>query len=134
MENNIEDITYKQWVSKPRTSLETFNKCSTEFVNELCTSIQILLPQSFISKEQSSFLKKLKESLEEDEFFKIICDFAENYAFVIQNVVPGFHWNNNQSTVYPVVIYYKKNGAIVHKNLVIISDCLTHDVVTVYVY
>ena len=37
-----------------------------------------------------------------------LVDFAENYAFVVQDEVQGFHWNKSQCTLHPVVLYYKK--------------------------
>ena len=33
--------------------------------------------------------------------------FAENYAFVVQNAAQSFHSNNDQATIFTVVIYYK---------------------------
>lgn len=129
----IENITYKYWISKPRSSLETFIKPTEEFVENFCSELKVLLPHSFIAKEQAKFLKTLKETLKPNEFV-IICDFAENYAFVVQNAASGFHWNNNQATVFPVVIYYKINDELDHKSLVIISDCNNHDAVAVHVF
>ena len=51
-----------------------------------------------IANEQLSFLKNKKESLQLGELM-IICDFAENYSFVLQDEAQGFHWNNNSSLV-----------------------------------
>ena len=64
----------------------------------------------------------------------MIVDFAENYAFTVQEAIPGFHWNNDQATVYNIVIYYKENTDVKHRSLVIISDCLTHDSIAVYTF
>ncbi|XP_066590497.1 uncharacterized protein [Prorops nasuta] len=130
-ENSIDEITYKYWISKPRTSLETFVKCTIDFVDEFCVRITDLLLHNYIAKKQSSYLKTLKDSLDINEFI-VICDFAENYAFVIQNAASGFHWNNCQATIFPVVIYYKKNTELIHKSMVIISDCLVHDAIAVH--
>lgn len=132
-ENNLENITYKYWVSSPRCSLETIIKSSAEFVEIFCDHIKNLLPHDFIAKEQSAFMKKTKESLQDNEVLAV-CDFAENYAFIIQDAVPGFHWNNDQATIFPTVIYFKKNNELTHRSLVIISDNNNHDSVAVYVY
>ena len=40
----------------------------------------------------------------------VLFDFAENYSFVIQDEVQGFHWNNLQATLHPIVLYYRENG------------------------
>ncbi|XP_074096104.1 uncharacterized protein LOC141525487 [Cotesia typhae] len=132
-DREIENITYKYWISKPRSSLETIIKPTEEFVEKFCSELEILLPHSFIAKEQAQFLKTLKETLKPNEYV-IICDFAENYAFVVQNAAAGFHWNNNQATVFPDVIYYTVNNKLEHKSLVIISDFNKHDAVAVHVF
>lgn len=132
-EHDIDEIKFAQWVLKPRATLETYVKCPDEFVDEFCERAKSLLLHDFIAKQQSLFLKTTKNDLKEDECL-VTCDFAENYAFIVQNAAPGFHWNNDQATIYPVVIYYNCNGTIMHKSLVIISDCLHHDSVAVYVF
>ena len=52
----------------------------------------------------------------------------------MQDAIPGFHWNNDQATVYNIVIYYKSDTDPKHCSLVIISDCLTHDSTAVYTF
>lgn len=48
--------------------------------------------------------------------------------------MPGFHWNNNQATIFPIVFYYQKNNSIEHKTLIIISDCLKHEAIADFVF
>lgn len=132
-QNNIETITYKFWMSTPRCSLETRLKSSDEFIEQFCADIKVLLPHAYIAKQQANFLKSLKQNLKDNEFL-IVCDFAENYAFVIQNAASGFHWNNNTATIFPVVIYFKDGEEVSHRSLVIISDCNNHDAVAVHVF
>ena len=62
----------------------------------------------------------------------VLGDFAENYQFVIQDEIQGFHWNSSQCSLHPVVIYYKSNKAIQSHSLCFISDDLNHDVDHVY--
>lgn len=61
-------------------------------------------------------------------------DFAENYAFVIQDAVQGYHWNNNQATIHPFVVYYKDNEKLIHRTFAIVSDCNIHDSIAVHLY
>lgn len=112
-----------------------------EFVQNFVNAGRKFLKHFFIAKQQASFYKNIKENLQNDEAL-IICDFAENYAFVIQNSITGFHWNNDQATIFPIVFYLKKKNdqnasepqKIEHETLVIISDCKKHDAVAVYVF
>lgn len=134
MDNNgIDEVSYKQWVSTPKVTLETTIKNTLDFVNDFCEKLVALLPHNFIAKEQAAYLRALKESITENEFI-VIVDFAENYAFVVQDAAPGFHWNNDQATVSTVVIYYKVDNQLTHQSMVIISDCLNHDSIAVHIY
>ena len=91
----------------------------------------MLKPHSVTAEQQSYFLKNLKDTLKEREFL-ILCDFAKNYAFVVQNVAQSFHWNNDQATIFTVVIYYKEANILKHRSLAMLSECLTHDLIVVY--
>eukprot|EP00731_Ephydatia_muelleri_P014791 Em0008g511a len=93
-----------------------------------------LRKHDFIAKEQAAFLVE-KSSLQEGEIV-VLGDFAENYSFVIQDAVQGFHWNNTQATIHPFVAYYYDavRGEVCFLNFVIISDSLTHDSVAVHCF
>ena len=60
-ENLIDTVVYKQWVSVDRSTLETFSKSADDFVDVFCEKLEILLPHSFIARQQSSFQTQLKE-------------------------------------------------------------------------
>lgn len=131
--NDIDEIRFKQWICVDRDTLETMVKPADCFLDSLCEKLQILLPHSFIAKEQAAFLNKKKESLKENEFL-VICDFSENVSFVVQDSVQGFHWNNTQATLYPIAIYHNSGGELAHTNYIIISECLKHDTVAVHLF
>ena len=57
-----------------------------------------LKTHDFFAWKQFIFTDELKKNLQEGEFV-ICCDFAENYAFVIQNSTQSFHWNNDQASI-----------------------------------
>ena len=50
-------------------------------------------------KNEAQYFKYLKNNLNDAEFL-VICDFAENYAFVFQQAISGFHLNSNHATIY----------------------------------
>jgi hypothetical protein len=66
----------------------------------------------------------------------VLCKFAENYSFILQDEAQGFHWNNAQATIRLFVIYFKKSDALntEHENPVMILDCLKHDYVLVHTF
>lgn len=106
-----------------------------EFILSLVEKLTKLKYHDFVASEQSRHFKNVKENLKIGEFL-VTLDFSENYAFVVQEAVQGFHWNNNQATVHPFVIYYRdiNSNDIEHLSYVGISDCLEHDTVAVFMF
>ena len=132
-DNLVDNVVYKQWVSVDRCTLETVSKSADDFVDAFCEKLQVLLPHSFIAKQQSAFQTQVKSDLLPGELF-VIADFSENYSFVLQDAAQGFHWNNSQATIHPFVIYYKESDKLKHISYVVISDCLRHDTVAVHLF
>lgn len=63
-------------------------------------------------------------------------DFSENYAYAIQNTAQVFRYNKNQCTVMSVVYHhhhYYNGKKILLECFILMSDCLSHDTVAVYV-
>lgn len=130
----IEEITYRQWVNVDRTTLQLMTSQVDEYLQKLQSGLEKLLLHSFLVQKQNEFMNNKKEELREDECI-VVCDFSENYAFVLQDSVQGVHWNNNQATVHPFAIYYRTdNGDIGIKSFVIISECLHHDTIAVHAF
>lgn len=61
-------------------------------------------------------------------------DFSENYSFIVQNAVQGYHWNNSQATIHPFEIYFKRNGKLENLSFIIISDLMSHDTTAVQLF
>lgn len=134
--NHVENVTYKQWMQlDKRTVLETLTKPCEEFIATFIDSLPKLLRHSFIAKKQSSFLSHLKENLKENEYL-VLCDFAENYSFVLQDAAQGFHWNNAQATIHPFSVYCidTETKMLRHTSFVVISECLIHDTIAVHLF
>lgn len=129
---DIEKIEHLQWLSTDRYQLESLSKSTDDFLEFFLHSLEHLIPHFYAAKLQASFMKNLRESLKDGEFLVTI-DFAENYAFSLQNEVQGFHSNRPQATVHPSVIYYKHDGEIKNINLVGISENTKHDFNSVYI-
>ncbi len=64
----------------------------------------------------------------------VIANFSEKYSFVLQDAVQSLHWNNSQATLHPFVAYFIDSGELCHLSYVIISDCLHHDTIAVYLF
>ena len=51
-------------------------------------------------------------------------DFAENFSFIVQDEIQAYHWNNQQCSLHPIVLYYRKEN---ESDLVLASVCFTSD-------
>ena len=60
----------------------------------------------------------------------ILGDFAEKFSFLAQDEIQGYHWNNHQCSLHPIVLYYCKENEsdLVSTSICFISDDLKHDV------
>ena len=132
-ETNLDQIVYKQWTSTDRSTLETFCVHAEEFVQIFCEKLELLHPHSFVASQQASIYTKCKTSLQPGEFL-VSMDFSENYVFILQDATQGFHWNNSQATLQPFVAYFIDSGELRNLSYVIISDCLRHDTIAVYLF
>jgi hypothetical protein len=132
-QNDMDQIVYKQWISTDRSTLETFCVPAEEFVEIFCEKLELLRPHSFIASEQAAFYTRWKSSLQPGEIL-VTVDFSENYSFILQDAAQGFHWNNSQATLHPFVAYFVESGELCHLSYVIISDCLHHDTIAVYLF
>ncbi|XP_017470011.1 PREDICTED: uncharacterized protein LOC108378244 [Rhagoletis zephyria] len=129
----VEEVKFESWLQSERCTLKTVILSVDDFVEEICTGLVNLRTHDFLVKEQRSFFENLKIHLQAGEFV-ISYDFAENYKYVIQDAIQAFHFNNDQATIFTIVIYYMKDGKLEHKSMAIISDDLKHDAVAVYEY
>ena len=72
----MNNIQYKQWVSVDRSTLETIIKSADDFVDSFCDQIRLLIPHSFVAKQQSLFQTDAMSSLLPGQFL-VIGDFSE---------------------------------------------------------
>ena len=110
-----ETIQFSQWVSTDRSQLDEEESDFDDFLDNLVGKFGKLTKHHYVAKKQAEFFKQLKENLQFGECV-IVLDFAENYSFLVQDAVQGFHWHNSQATIHPFVIHYVHgNGKLAHK-------------------
>ena len=132
-QNLVDEISYKKWTSTDRANLETVVQNVEEFLTTFLRALKKYQQHAFITRMQSQHYRETKENLEEGEVL-VVCDFAENYSFVIQDEIQAFHWNNVMATLHPFVANYKERGELKHINHVCISDRNIHDTVAVHLF
>lgn len=131
--NEIDNINYKMWTATNHCTLIQVGCTTEKFLDFLLDQIDKILRHDFDAKSQSRYYSTLKTILKPGEFI-VTLDFAENYAFVVQEAAQAFHWNNDQATIFPMVIYFVENGESKHLSFVVISDCKNHDTIAVYIF
>ena len=132
-ELDIDEVSYKQWVSTDRTELSSFTESSTEFVESLMAKLQVLKLHMFIHDMQTKHFYAVKGNLTEGEVLTV-GDFSENYSFVIQDAAQGVHWSNSSCTLHPWICYYEEDDTVKTFSVLFISDCLEHNTVAVYAF
>ena len=132
-ESGASQVTFQQWDSTDRCSVITRMESIDTFIDIVLKSINNLTKHSFVAKSQSNDLKAKKSSLDPTEAV-VLLDFAENYSFIAQDSIQGYHWNNAQCSLHPAVIYFfdNKTNSLSSKSMCIISENLDHDVAFVY--
>lgn len=122
-----DNISFQQWQSTDRSTLVAHTSSVQDYISYVVQAIDQLTAHSFIAKCQSTYLKECKEHLDNNTCI-ILMDFAENYQYVIQDEIQSFHWNNQQCTLHPVVIYYRgPTNDVDVLSVCIISDDNEHD-------
>ena len=53
----------------------------------------------------------------------VLRDFAENYQFLVDDVIQSYHWSKEYCTLHPLVVYFiDGDGNIQHNSLCFIFD------------
>lgn len=101
-----DNVMYKQWVTTDRAEMAILIKPQEEYFDTLIEKLESLKSHHYISKIQNRFLKEKKHQLSPAECI-VLADFAENFTFVVQDEIQGYHWVNDQVTVHPFVLLFK---------------------------
>lgn len=125
------DVKYQQWVSTDRPEIVSVTKPVSEFILEYSYQLISLKTHDFIAKKQAENLEELKSNLKTGECV-VLMDFAQNYSHVVQNSIQSQFFSMRQTTLHPVVIYWKQNDELLHKSFVYVSDVMKHDTIFVY--
>ena len=85
-------IMFKQWTATNRTDLISQTVSTEEFITMLAEKLDNITSHYYITCAQAGYLKKLKNELPSDKVI-VLGDFSENYKFLVQDEIQGYHWN-----------------------------------------
>lgn len=121
----FDDISFKQWQNTDSFLLMTHSAPIKEYIDMLVCAVEKLCSHWFLAKSQSYFLCRCKIEPRHGNAV-ILLEFAENFRFVVQDEVQGFHWTNLQCTLHLIGVCYKFNGETCHKSFCILWDDTLH--------
>lgn len=117
----IEEIVFRNWVTTDRADLTIITQTSDDFINGYVADIKKLIKHDYLARAQATFFEKCKETLTDFEIIAHI-DFAENYSHGTSESIQADYFSARQSSLIPVILYFKKDGKTIHQSLVYISD------------
>ena len=85
----------------------------------------MFLKHSYITAEQSDYIRRIKIKASEYDTIIVHINFAENYNLIHQNSIMQAHWTTQQAAIFTVHIQVNKDN---HHSIALISDYLEHDV------
>lgn len=132
---SISTVTYQQWVTVDRCTIETLVKPVDDFIDILVENLIAYKAHNFLAKKQAEALNNIKANLKVGEVV-VLADFSENYSFIVQDAIQGYHWNNDQATVHPFVCYYRtaEDEPLKCATLMVISDEKSHNTLVVHTF
>ena len=87
-ENSL--VKYREWLQTDRTDLHMHNIELLEFINILMNKLDKIKAHYFIIKSQSSYLKSIKDNLDEKTAI-VLLEYSENYSFIYQDAIQIVH-------------------------------------------
>lgn len=134
--SKVQEVTFQSWQDKgSRSHMETLKQPIRQFKTDLCDDFWNLTQHHFIADAQKTHFKHVRNNLSLDTAV-IVMDFSENFAFVIQNSVQAFYYNNDSATIHPFLMYYKveNEDSVKSTNFCVISDTSDHQAFTVHAF
>lgn len=143
--NNEDLITYHKWCTKTEIVLvsgkekqckKTFknkiNSTKEHLVNDLKSTILILMQHIANKKHQYKEMDTLKENLGKNEVI-LHLDFSENYVCKYEKEIQAFHFggSKNQVVLHTVMVYIMDGKTLLKKAFCTFSDSARKDPVAV---
>ena len=130
-----DSISYYQWQKVEGTVKKNLVDCTiAEAEEDLQAQLRPFSRHVYNIRRQFQELRHLKDQLSQDEII-IHEDFSENFQLKHQREIMESHWSNESVTVFTAVVYYKDdNKDLKHLSYALISDELSHDKRSVYVF
>jgi hypothetical protein len=127
--DEIPDAKWSLWVmANNRVELQHLNGSFSSLISQLNSRWAAFVTHTYVTRQQRDYIKQIKLTSSFTTFAVVHMDFAENFSFVVQKEIQSSYWNQKQASLYTIVI----NIGSDHRNMVVISNRMTHDTTFVY--
>lgn len=136
-------ITYSNWTtesisdktskSMTRPVFTSISEPYNEFIDKLSAEVRQMTKHHFLTQKTKEYLKQCKDNLMLDTGL-IVCDFAENYKFLIQESIQAYYFSNKQASLFTAVLYYKDKDSLTNVSYCVVSDSTTHQAFSVNIF
>ena len=99
-------VIFSTWQSTNLCTLKKECISTEDFIEKVCVRSMKLLTHHFTDNNQKNYIAEIRENLKKSEVL-LQSDFPKNNVYVVQNAAQAFHYNNDQCTIHPAIIYYK---------------------------
>ena len=121
----MKDASSSKQATNNQILLQKVNGSIADLLQEFDSQWPMFLKHSYITAEQSDYIRRIKIEASEYDTIIVHIDFAENYNLIHQNSIMQAHWTTQQAAIFTVHIQVNKDN---HHSMAIISDYLEHDV------
>ena len=90
IDDDVDDISYRQWISTDSTVLKTLTEDQNEFIDSLAEQVYRLTKHHFVAKLQSAYLSTLKENLLPSEVIPTAAGFLRKLYICYSRRSPVF--------------------------------------------
>lgn len=124
-----DSVSWSLWKTEDKkVDLHQITGSISSLLSEIDSQWSAFLYHWHCTVEQRDYIKELRERSSDKTFVVAQVDFAQNYTLVHQRAVQGYHWNNQQVTLFTAHLKIGQK----HKNLVVISNHMSHNTAFVY--
>lgn len=123
------EISCEQWIMENGRIDKVEMKWSIqECFAELCTQFVPFKQHAYVKRKQESFFIESKQN-SDGKTVNMQLDYAQNYAFVLQDEVQSAHWAHNLCSIFTAYCWLDKED---EQGFAIVTDNLVHGKVSVY--
>ena len=125
-EKENDEISYYQWLSVDGKAAKTLKTASYDEISDILSNkIKELKLHIHVRNEQYAVYNRLKEEMPGNSMLLHV-DYAESYENKQQDECQSAYFGHTTFSIFTAVVYLRRNGELIHENVVVISEANDH--------